>query len=85
MSAHVIETLRLELRHRQARRLHAQQRGVVSRGERAEPPGARQLGIYRWRADTLEFCFAKVTQPRPTGLGTCARDGLTWTRWVRAK
>lgn len=49
------------------------------------PPGARQLGIYRWRGDTLEFCFAKVTQPRPSGLGTCARDGLTWTRWVRAK
>lgn len=49
------------------------------------PPGTQQLGIYRWAGDSVEFCFAKVTQPRPSRFEVCANEGLTWTRWVRAK
>lgn len=49
------------------------------------PAGAQQLGIYRWAGDSVEFCFAKVTQPRPSRFEVCANDGLTWTRWVPAK
>lgn len=48
------------------------------------PSGTIQRGIYRWQADTIEFCFARVGQARPLAF-TERGDGRTWTRWVRVR
>jgi uncharacterized protein (TIGR03067 family) len=45
-------------------------------------PGGAQLGIYRWTGDTIEFCFGRLNQARPSSFGSSAGDGRTWTRWV---
>lgn len=45
--------------------------------------GKKQLGIYKFDGDTVQFCFAGVDQPRPDAFESKTGDGRTLSAWKR--
>lgn len=47
--------------------------------------GSRQLGIYAFHGDTVQFSFGAPGAARPTTFAAAAGDELTVSKWVRVK